>query len=469
MVIQLIEFTFRPITLVLAYCKFAQRFTLVFWNLCGFIMSVNISRRRLLQQSLVASGAVVSLNAFSVSFESMKAQSHSAESLATNEMYWQEVSQFYKKVTQVANLEQGYWGKMSLPVEQHYIELTQMVNHQLSHYARKRFGADIKQCVASVAQSLGVNEAEIALTRNATEAMHNLLFQYKGLQSGDGILWADIDYPAYKRTLASMAQEQGLTGKELVLPSTASQAELIEAYRSAIENTPKLKLMILTHASNQHGLVLPVKEIAAIAKKHNVDVICDCAQSWGLLDFTLPELGVDWAVFNLHKWIGTPVGVGALYMKRGTLSKVKPYPGESDPDNSRIYTRIHMATSNFAAFLAIPAALAFHEQVGPKAKMERLKYLRQRWVKPALKMPHIEVLGALEAQHSCGMGAFRVRSQHSRKQVMALQKRLETDFGVFTVARHDLHSGSCIRVTPQVFTSLAEIDQLTHALGMLKA
>jgi len=70
--------------------------------------------------------------------------------------------------------------------------------------------------------------------------------------------------------------------------------------------------MLVTHVSNQHGMVIPVAEIAADARRRGIDVICDTARSWGLLDFKNNELGVDWAAFNLHKWIGAPLGTGAL-------------------------------------------------------------------------------------------------------------------------------------------------------------
>ena len=79
-------------------------------------------------------------------------------------------------------------------------------------------------------------------------------------------------------------------------------------------------------------------------------------------------------------------------------------------------------------------------------------------------MEHIEVLGATDDASASGMGSFRLAGQASREQINQLQKRLETEFGVFTVGRHDLASGSCIRVTPQVFTTLKEIDALVDAL-----
>ncbi|MCP4864533.1 MAG: aminotransferase class V-fold PLP-dependent enzyme [Alteromonas sp.] len=426
-----------------------------------------LSRRKLLQHSLLLSGSLAATRAFADGWPALPQSDLSAVELAKDEAYWRLVSAFYKKTDGIVNLEHGYWGKMALPVEQSYIELTKMVNHQLSYYARKDWYGDSKDSVSAVAESLAVPPEEIALTRNATEAMHNLLFQYKGIKPGDTLMWADIDYPAFQRTMAALAEQRGATGVEITLPAQASKQQLLEVYQDKIRSTANLKLMILTHASNQHGLILPVAEIAAFAKQHGVDVICDCAQSWGLIDFTLPELNVDWAVFNLHKWIGSPVGVGALYMRKGTLDKVAPYPGETDPDNTLVHKRVHMATSNFAAFLAVPDAIRFHHKVGPAAKMARLKYLRERWVSKARNMPLIEVLGATDDASASGMGGFRLAGQTSREQVNQLQKRLETEFGVFTVGRHDLASGSCIRVTPQVFTTLKEIDALVDALASL--
>ena len=426
-----------------------------------------ISRRKLLQHSLLLSGSLAATHALADSWPALPQSDLSGAELAGDEAYWRSVSAFYKKTDGIVNLEHGYWGKMALPVEQSYIELTKMVNHQLSYYARKDWYGDAKASVSAVAEALAVPTEEIALTRNATEAMHNLLFQYKGIQPGDRLMWADIDYPAFQHTMAALAEQRGATGVEITLPAQASKQQLLEVYQDKIRSTANLKLMILTHASNQHGLILPVAEIAAFAKQHGVDVICDCAQSWGLIDFTLPELNVDWAVFNLHKWIGSPVGVGALYMRKGTLDKVAPYPGETDPDNTLVHKRVHMATSNFAAFLAVPDAIRFHHKVGPAAKMARLKYLRERWVSKARNMPHIEVLGATDDASASGMGAFRLAGQTSREQINQLQKRLENEFGVFTVGRYDLSSGSCIRVTPQVFTTLQEIDALVDALASL--
>ena len=387
--------------------------------------------------------------------------------LAQDESFWSEVATNYDRTVGIVNLEHGYWGKMAHPVQDAYIGATRMVNAQNSFYARKQFEADEMESVRRVARALAVHDDEIVLTRNATESIHNLIRQYRGLTAGDTILYADIDYPHFKTAMQWLEGARGVRPVELVIPPRANQAQIFALYRDAFDKNPDLKLMLLMHVSNQHGLVLPVARIAKEARKRGIDVICDTAQSWGLLDYQVPSLQVDWAGFNLHKWIGSPVGVGALYMRRGSLHKVAPYPGESDPEDTSVSARVHVGTSNFAAVLAIPHALDFHEAIGPANKEARLRYLRLLWTNEAESMSHIELLGGLDEESWTGMGSFRLAGRRSAKDVTALQQRLEQEFGIFTVVRKGLASGYCVRVTPQVFTTPDEMAKLVDALKRL--
>ncbi|MBO1255469.1 aminotransferase class V-fold PLP-dependent enzyme [Alteromonas sp. 5E99-2] len=388
--------------------------------------------------------------------------------LAQNEDFWENIAHFYDKADGIVNLEHGFWGKMSRPVKDKYLEYTEKVNTELSYYARKNYAKDSQNSAHSVAAALGAKNTEVALTRNATEAVHNLLRQYNDFSKGQTVLYTDIDYPSFKDAMIWLAKSQNVEPVKVVLPPQANQTQILDLYIQAFDNNPNLKLMLLTHVSNQHGLLLPVAKISEEAKKRGIDVICDCAQSWGLVNFNIEELNVDWAAFNLHKWIGSPVGIGALYMKEGSLKKISPYPGELDPSDTDINKRLHTATVNFAAVLTVPTVMAFHQAIGPKNKAARLHYLHSLWAEEARKMRHIEVLGGSDPASCTGMGAFRLKGKTSLNEVSALQKHLETEFGVFTVIRKGLDSGYCIRVTPQVFISASEIAQLTHALKHTK-
>ena len=389
--------------------------------------------------------------------------------LARDEAFWRRVAGYYDRTEGILNLEHGYWGKMAHPVQSTYIDALRMVNAQNSFYARKDFAADEAQATRRIASALGVHDDEIVITRNATEACHNLIRQYRELEPGDAVLLADLDYPEFKTHMHWLEENRGVRVVEITLPARADQAGLLDAYRKAFEANPDLKLMLITHVSNQHGMVIPVADVAAEARRRGIDVICDAAQSWGLLDFKVPELGVDWVAFNLHKWIGAPVGTGALYMRRGTLEKVAPYPGETDVDNTMVASRVHQGTFNFASRLAIPAALDFHEALGPANKEARLRYLRGLWTREAEEMSHIEVLGGADEASWTGIGSFRLAGKTTIDDAKDLQLRLEKEFGIFTVVRKGLASGGCVRITPQVFNTADEIGQLVDTLKRLDA
>lgn len=356
---------------------------------------------------------------------------------------------------------------MSRPVQDTYLDAMRMVNAQNSFYARKDFDADEAEATRRIAQALGAHESEILITRNATEACHNLIRQYRGLQQGDAVLLADIDYPGFKTHMHWLAESRSVRVIELELPTRANQAELLSLYVSAFEANPDLKLMLITHVSNQHGLVVPVAQIAKEARRRGIDVICDAAQSWGLLDFKVTDLGVTWAAFNLHKWIGAPVGTGAMYIRSDSLNMIAPYPGEKDPDDSSIAARAHPGTINFASRLAIPAALDFHEALGSANKEARLRYLRSLWTNEAQHMTHIELLGGKDEASWTGIGSFRLAGKRTLEDAKRLQMRMEEDFGIFTVVRKGLASGGCVRITPQVFNSAEEIGQLVDAMRKL--
>jgi selenocysteine lyase/cysteine desulfurase len=388
--------------------------------------------------------------------------------LARDESFWLEVGDYYDRTEGILNIEHGYWGKMARPVQSAYLDAIRMVNAQNSFYARKAFDADEAEATRRIAESLGAHADEIVITRNATEAAHNLIRQYRGLSKGDAVLLADIDYPGFKSHMHWLGEGRDARVIEIEVPARANQAEIRDLYFRAFEDNPDIRLMLITHVSNQHGLVVPVAEISAEARRRNIDVICDAAQSWGLLDFPVASLGVDWVAFNLHKWIGAPVGTGALYMRRGSLGKIAAYPGEQDPENTSVASRVHPGTINFAARLAIPAALDFHEAIGSANKEARLRYLRSLWTDEAEQMSHLEVLGGSDEESWTGIASIRLVGRSTIEDAQALQLRLEQDFGIFSVVRKGLASGGCVRFTPQVYNTPDEIGVLVDALRRLR-
>lgn len=387
--------------------------------------------------------------------------------IATDEAYWQQIAAQYALTQEVAMLDNGYWGSMSRDVLAHYQQQIEMVNRDNAWYARKRFPADFEAARAAAAAALGVGFDEVVLTRCATESMQILLTGYNRLQPGDAVLVADIDYDNMITVMRWLQQRRGVQLVSISMPEPATHDGVLAAYAEAIERHPALKMMLLTHVNHRNGMVLPVAQISQMARARGIDVIVDTAHGFGQLDLTIPDLQVDFAGINLHKWIGAPVGVAAIYIRRGRLADIDAYMGEAADGD--ITTRVHTGTVNFAAFLTLPVALAAHAQIGVANKQARLQLLRNRWVEPAREIDGIEVLASSDVRLSSAIAAFRVRGKTSMADNQTLSEQLEAQHGIYVVPRGGLAGGACLRVTPGIFTPAAHLDKLVAALRQVAA
>ncbi|MNN47179.1 hypothetical protein D3C81_1615910 [compost metagenome] len=154
-----------------------------------------------------------------------------------------------------------------------------------------------------------------------------------------------------------------------------------------------------------------------------------------------------------------------MYVRKGRVADLDPYMGETD--DGRVGSRVHTGTVNFAAYLALPEAIALHQRIGAANKQARLRYLRERWTVPARQMAHIEVLSSPDPALASALASFRLRGHTSMEVNQALQKRLLDEHRIFTTHRDGLESGACVRVTPSVFTRPAQMDALVQALAAL--
>lgn len=376
---------------------------------------------------------------------------------------WNSVAGQYDVTREVIQLEHGNWGMMARPVLQAYRAMVEHVNRNTSYYARRTMVGDLGAVQAEVAQAMGVAVEEITLTRNATEALKALILQYNRLKPGDTVLYADLDYDSMQASMESLAARRGVRVIKIALPEPASRQNLIDAYEAAFASNPDISMVLLTHVSHRTGLVLPVAEIATMARERGVDAIVDAAHSVGQLDFRLPDLKADFIGMNLHKWIGAPLGVGALYIRRDRLAAIDSDPAE-DPTRTDIAAKVHTGTPDYAAQLTIPAALAFQSAIGAARREARLKELRDRWVRPLRELPQVQILTPDEAGSYGAITSFRLRGKTSHAENVALAKALLERHRIFAVHRDGLASGSCVRITPALATHDTEVDRLVDAI-----
>lgn len=388
------------------------------------------------------------------------------DALARDEAWWARVAALYDVARDPVPLENGYWGVMARPVQAAYLRHTERVNREGAAFARRTFPALYRDALERAARALGIGAGELALTRNATEALQALIGGYNRLRPGDAVLCADVDYDSMLTAMRWLRQRRGVEVIELALPEPATYQGTIDAYAQALERHPRLRMMLLTQVSHRHGLRLPVAEIAALARRRGVDVILDAAHGVGQLDMRLAEQGADFAGVNFHKWIGAPLGVGGLYVREGRADAIDPYLGEPDPHGA-VHARVHTGTVNFAAFMALPDALALHEAIGAARKQARLQYLAGRWLGAARASGAYEVLAAEDPRLRSAIASVRPRGRASAQDARALAQRLHDGFGIQVVAREGLASGACVRATPAVFTRADEVDRLGSALAVI--
>jgi len=391
-----------------------------------------------------------------------------AEQVAQDEAYWRRVAEHYRVSPAYTNLEAGYFGMMAAPVLAEFHRQVDRVNFESSHFARRSWGEAVGAVRERVARFLGAEPGEVAFTRNATEALQRLIVQYNRLKPGDQVMYADLDYDAMQMAMNALVELRGVSVVKFDLPEPASRENILAAYDTALRANPRVRLLLVTHLNNKTGLILPVREIVALARERGADTIVDAAHSFGQVDLTLGDLGADFVGLNLHKWLGAPIGAGVMYIKAGRLADMDRMLGDTG-SLERIDSRMHTGTMNFATLLTVPAAIDFHEAVGSAHKAARVRYLRDQWVSAARGAPGIEILTPDDRELVAAISSFRLHGRGGRDENQAIVRELYERYRLLTVWRTGVARGDCVRVTPALYNTPDDAERLAAALRELAA
>ena len=384
-----------------------------------------------------------------------------------DEAFWQTFADRYAVEPGPLNLENGYFGRMSRTVVEEYQRNIELINRGNSVHVRQRFeqGESVK-IREQLAELIGAPAEAVAFTRNASDGLQSLIRNYNRLAPGDQVLISDLEYDTVKGAMRWLARYRGVEVIEIEHHHPASFDSLLTAYREAFVRYPRLKLMALTHVTHRTGLVMPVQAIAAAAREHGIDVILDGAHALGQIEFDLEKLGIAFAGYNLHKWIGAPLTLGFIYIAPERLADIDPDMGEMHFPVTDIRARTPYSTPNIPALLTLPLVFEEHHAMGGSvAKGMRLNYLRNRWVDAVRGLPGIEVMTPDDPRLYGAITSMRF-TRHADQQAMV--ERLLNDYNLFTVMRSGAACGPCIRITPGLTTTAADMDRLARALTELR-
>ncbi len=383
----------------------------------------------------------------------------SGEGLPDDERYWKRIARkYYTVADDYINLENGYYGIQPKPVLHAFQKNIVTANEQAARFARKDYPGIASAVKKELAAFLEVSAEEIIITRNATEAL-NIAIQGYPFKPGDEVLLNQLDYFSMIETFKMLEIRGQLKVNAFEMPLLPqSDEEIVEQYRKMI--TAKTKVILLTHVSNINGLIIPVAKIAAMAKATGIDTITDSAHALGQIPFSLPQLGSDFVGLNLHKWIGNPVGAGVLYSKKERIKEMKPLFGDVAAAENSINKLAHFGTTPFAVVMTIPESLAFHRMMGIEKISNRLHYLKTIWVNAVKDHPNVEVVTPVSL--SAAIASFRIKN----KTAAEVADHLFKEHKIFTVARQ-LGKQGCIRVTPGIYNSTADVQKLAEAIKLL--
>ena len=374
-----------------------------------------------------------------------------------DEAYWSTIRAQYTRSPDFINLENGYFGMPADPVRAALRRYQDQVDRENAFFLRTRWPERLARVKALLAEFTGVAPDELLVTRSAVESM-NILLQGYPFEAGDAILMARHDYDSSHDIVRMLAERKGLTVVQVDVPCELEDEDAIAAlYADAI--TPRTRVLLLTHMVHRTGRIMPVARLCALARERGIDAIVDGAHALAQIEFTIPQLGTPFAAFNLHKWVGAPLGTGLLYIARDRIADIGPLYGDVTYARTDIDKLGHVGTVPPAPIMAVEDALAFHASIGSHNKEARLRWLARRWMDQVRDLPGVRVFTPRDPNLHCALGAFGIDGMPAAEIV----RRLMEEHRIFTVVRK-FGGTEIVRVTPHLYSGPEDLDALAAAI-----
>lgn len=388
-----------------------------------------------------------------------EAEAEGKEETRSND-FWQKIRSQYNLQTDFINLESGYYNIIPQPTLEKYQQHIREVNRLGAYYMRTVQQENKQKMVEKLAHLLDCPIDELIITRNTTESLDMVIGGYPW-QKGDEAVFAYQDYGAMQDMFDLMVKKHGIVNKRISIPNhPKNDEELVDLYAKAI--TSKTKLLMIPHIVNITGQILPVRKICDMAHEKGVEVMVDGAHAVAHFQFSIKDLNCDYYGSSLHKWLAVPLGAGILQIKKQHIEKIWPLLAETIRASGDISKLNHTGTHPVATDLSIADAIDFYNQMGHAKKEERLRHLQNYWTSKVRNLPHIILNTPKDPSRSCAIANVGVKGMKPSDLAETLLKK----YKIFTVAI-DHHNVQGCRITPNVFTTEQELDQLVEALKQL--
>jgi selenocysteine lyase/cysteine desulfurase len=383
-----------------------------------------------------------------------------AADIAADESYWREIQQAFTLDRTIINLNNGYTCPSPRVVHEALKRYLDISNQAPIHYMWNLLEPNIETVRRRLAAEAGCDPEELAITRNASEGLQIAQLGVD-LQPGDEVVTTDQDYGRMLDTWDQRVRRDKIKVTKIAFPvPTTNISELKDRIERAV--TPRTKVIHICHITNLTGQLFPVRDIARMARSKGILTIVDGAHAFAHFPFALRDLEVDYYGTSLHKWLLAPVGTGFLYVRRENIEKTWPLTPAAASKSKDIRKFEEVGTHPAANHNAIAEALAFHQAIGVDRKAARLRYLSDRWITQVEKLPRVKILNSRLPNQAWGLSNVSLEGM----DVSKAYDFLWTKYRIITAAikRTDYQG---LRVTPNIYTTLEEVDTFASAIGDL--
>lgn len=376
---------------------------------------------------------------------------------AQDEEFWNAVGQGFALDRNVANFNNGGCSPAPRVVIDAMKRAWDYGNQAPSYLMWQQQEPLIESVRRRLAKVFGCDEEEIAITRNASESLETVLFGID-LKPGDEVLTTVFDYPRMITTLQQREHRDKIKMVQVKPPVTPKNvSEVVDAFRSGI--TAQTKLILVSHVTFTHGQINPVRAIVELGKLHGIPVVVDGAHAFVQFPFKQADLACEFYGTSLHKWLMAPLGTGFLYISKPKIAKVWSLMASSGEQFANIRKFEEIGTHPAAIHNAIGEALTYHEMLGGERKAARFRYLRSRWADRLRDNKKVRFFTSLSPEQSCAITTVGIQGIPTGE----LASWLLTNRNIYvTGIKNDWIDG--IRVTPNVYTTLEEIDRFSEAM-----
>ncbi|WP_205513329.1 aminotransferase class V-fold PLP-dependent enzyme [Longitalea arenae] len=381
------------------------------------------------------------------------------EQLASDEDFWYYIQQAYTVSPYLINLNNGGVAPSPKTVQDAMKRHFDICNEAPSYFMWRILDQGREPLRQNLARLAGCNPEELAIQRNASEALETIIFGLP-LKPGDEVVVCKQDYPNMINAWKQRELRDGirLVWINLSMPSEDAD-QLVNTYTQAF--TAKTKVVHLTHVINWNGQMLPVRRIADAAHQKGIEVIVDGAHSFAHFQFTIPELGADYFGTSLHKWLSACIGAGFLYVKKEKIKSLYPLFAAPDAKADDIRKFEHLGTRPFFIEQAVGKAIEFYEMIGAQRKEQRLFFLKNYWMNKVKDIPGIQFGTSMKPGFGCAIGLVSFN----------LPGVKAVDLDAFLWNRYKIHGTHLeredirgVRLTPNVYTTTKQLDVLVEGI-----